>query len=330
MSRIDRLKQIARAISPQKVDFSAFDAELEKIKKSLEETVNIQTVDDVSRKLKQFQSKIDFTPLLNEIETIRNLFGQNTKDLENRIAEKNKELITAGDTRNLTQLNLLREEISNLKGDLSALPKVDLEPLNKIVRDVRSTQLAFNERLSNINLKDYSTTEEATKVLDEAVRTLRVDLLNRLSKYGGGSINRQIYVGNTDALSRYSDVTLKAGSNVTLTVANNNTTKRAEITIAASGSGGGTVRSINSISGNTTAGSTSGTDYVYLVTGTVTLTLPDAAANTNLYTIKNVGSGTVTIATTSSQTIDGASTIVMPLQYTAVDLISDTAGWNVT
>ena len=65
--------------------------------------------------------------------------------------------------------------------------------------------------------------------------------------------------------------------------------------------------------------------------GTLTLTMPDATAgNTNLYTVKNVGSGVVTINTTSAQTIDGSSTIVMPVQFTSVDLISDTANWVIT
>lgn len=143
-------------------------------------------------------------------------------------------------------------------------------------------------------------------------------------------MSRQIFIGGADPLTRYTDINLKAGSNVTITYANNNTTKKVDITIASTGGGGGSVRSINSVSTPTTAGSTSGTDYVYLVSGTTTITLPTAVGNTNLYTIKNVGTGVVTINTTSSQTIDGSLTVSMPVQYTAVDLISDTANWNVT
>ncbi len=82
---------------------------------------------------------------------------------------------------------------------------------------------------------------------------------------------------------------------------------------------------------STLAASASQTDYVYLCSGTMTLTLPDAtASNTNLYTIKNVGSGTVTVNTTSAQTIDGNLTITMPVQYTSIDVISDTANWGIT
>lgn len=144
-------------------------------------------------------------------------------------------------------------------------------------------------------------------------------------------MNRKITFGGTDYLTRYTDINYKAGSNVTFTIANNNTTKMVDVTVAATGGGGGTVRSINSVSVDTSAAAVAATDYVYLCSGTMILTLPDAtASNTNLYTIKNVGSGIITIATTSAQTIDGTTTITMPTQYTSVDVISDTANWSIT
>jgi hypothetical protein len=117
-------------------------------------------------------------------------------------------------------------------------------------------------------------------------------------------------------------VNLVAGSNITITPVGQN------ITIASTGASGST-RSISSLSTPTTLGATAGTDYVALVSGTTTITMPTAVGNTNLYTIKNVGSGTVTINTTSSQTMDGSLTIVMAVKYTSVDLISDGANWNV-
>lgn len=91
---------------------------------------------------------------------------------------------------------------------------------------------------------------------------------------------------------------------------------------------GGISRTIVSISTPTTAGSGTATDYVYLVTGTTTLTLPTAVGNTNRYTVKNV-SGSTTIATTSAQTIDGSATATLPVVYTSLDLVSDGSNWLV-
>jgi hypothetical protein len=96
------------------------------------------------------------------------------------------------------------------------------------------------------------------------------------------------------------------------------------------GSGSGITRSISTISTNTTAGGTVLTDYVYLVSGTTTITLPTAVGDTNLYTIKRTGVNTVTIATTSAQTIDGVSTQTLLTQYESMSFISDGSNWLIT
>jgi hypothetical protein len=93
--------------------------------------------------------------------------------------------------------------------------------------------------------------------------------------------------------------------------------------------GGGITRSISSISTATNAGAIAATDYVYFVSGTTTLTLPTAVGNTNRYTIKNTGAATVTVATTSSQTIDGSTTYLIPTATNSVDLVSDNANWRI-
>lgn len=89
------------------------------------------------------------------------------------------------------------------------------------------------------------------------------------------------------------------------------------------------VKSINSVSGNTNAGSNQNTDYIYFATNTITITLPTAISNTNSYVIKNVGTGRITINTTSSQTIDGSLTALINVQYLSLTLISDGANWNI-
>ena len=89
------------------------------------------------------------------------------------------------------------------------------------------------------------------------------------------------------------------------------------------------VKSINSVSGNTNAGSNQSTDYIYFASNTITITLPTAISNTNSYVIKNVGTGTITINTTSSQTIDGSLTAPIRVQYLSLTIISDGANWNI-
>lgn len=94
------------------------------------------------------------------------------------------------------------------------------------------------------------------------------------------------------------------------------------------GGGSGITRSISSISTPTTAGATAATDYVFKCTATLTLTLPTAVGNQNLYTVK-VTAGTTTVACNGAQTIDGSSTAVLSVANTSLTLISDNANWLV-
>jgi len=72
-------------------------------------------------------------------------------------------------------------------------------------------------------------------------------------------------------------------------------------------------------------------DCVIAVTATgQTITLPTAVGITGRnYTIKLTASGTGTVATTSSQTIDGSTTYSLSAQYKYITVQSDGANWNI-
>lgn len=61
---------------------------------------------------------------------------------------------------------------------------------------------------------------------------------------------------------------------------------------------------------------------------TFTVTLPTAVGVEGQYfIIKNSGSGTITIDAYSSETIDGAASKLLAVQYESMTLISDGANW---
>ena len=63
-------------------------------------------------------------------------------------------------------------------------------------------------------------------------------------------------------------------------------------------------------------------------TNTITITLPTAVGQSGrIHTIKNSGTGVITIATTSSQTIDGASTQSLLTQWSKITVQSTGANW---
>lgn len=136
--------------------------------------------------------------------------------------------------------------------------------------------------------------------------------------------NSNLLVPSQNAVKTYADTKVPKIRSLTINGTTYDLTADRSWTITAAS------KSINIISTNTTADNASNTDYVYLVSGTTTITLPTAVANTNLYTIKRAGTNTVSIATTSSQTIDGsASPITINVQYTSLTLVSDGTNWNV-
>lgn len=70
------------------------------------------------------------------------------------------------------------------------------------------------------------------------------------------------------------------------------------------------------------------TDEVILCTGALTVTLPGVIEGKR-YTIKRLGTGTTTIATTGGQTIDGAATKTLTTQYACLRVYGGTSEWHV-
>lgn len=71
----------------------------------------------------------------------------------------------------------------------------------------------------------------------------------------------------------------------------------------------------------------------YSATNSITLTLPSVSNSVvgDEIRIKNIGTGTITISSDGSETIDGsASNYTLDIQYSAVTLVSNgSTGWEV-
>lgn len=316
--------------------FDSLDKEMQVVTEKLKETITAKTLDQVNEEFKNLQNT--FKPLLTAFDELKVNLINRDESLREQLEQRLKELKTVLSTsQGLNQDRFLdiSVEIGNVEADLSELKNrkpQEIPDFGSQIKDVESKLLALIPR----ERQDLVTEEELQKrikELEEAIKKLRIEILSR-ETLGGGSMNRQIFIGGADPLTRYTDINLKAWSNVTITYANNNTTKKVDITIASSGGGGGSVggmvRSITTTTVSSTIGSVVGTDYVVLANGGVQLTLPTASANTNLYTIKNIGSSSVLVNTVNSETIDDQSTVIMPVQYTSIDLISDSLNWKIT
>ena len=89
---------------------------------------------------------------------------------------------------------------------------------------------------------------------------------------------------------------------------------------------------VNSISSNTVISNPASSDSWIIYNSTsataISVTLPTAVGIAGMrYDIKRSGLGTVTVNTTSSQTIDSLSSIVMTSQYSNLTVVSDNSNW---
>lgn len=67
---------------------------------------------------------------------------------------------------------------------------------------------------------------------------------------------------------------------------------------------------------------------VVLANGTFAVTLPTATANREV-TVKNVGTGVITVTRAGSALIDGASTAPLSIQYAAITVVADGSNWHI-
>lgn len=63
---------------------------------------------------------------------------------------------------------------------------------------------------------------------------------------------------------------------------------------------------------------------------TFTVTLPTAAGiQGQVFTVKNSGTGVITVAAAGGEFIDGAATQILPVQYQSISMISTNTGWRI-
>lgn len=101
----------------------------------------------------------------------------------------------------------------------------------------------------------------------------------------------------------------------------------ADLNALATEANAGTKRTVVTVSASQTLAALTDTDYIVLVTSAGAPVLPTAVNNKSRYTIKNISTVNRTIATTSAQTIDGVTSILIRADQ-SVDVISDNANWR--
>ncbi len=320
----------------------------------VKDDTSLQALDSINNKLDKFKQDFDLKPVIDSINEIRATVGQMQSSTADEFTKSSQaseltkaELLNLIDSNKNELQGMTGKEISALLQKITALEnqlsfqddssKQQGQSLKSIVEGMGKSLTSLTDNYKNSTAdtakktdEGFNTQSKAIKETTQGLEQLKKDTLRRFQQLGGGSMNRQIYISSANPLTKYTDVNLKPGAGTTITYANNDTTKQVDITITGGGAGSGITRSIATTTVSSTVGAVAITDYVVLANGGVQITLPTAVGNTNLYTVKNVGSSSVLVATTSAQTIDGSANLIMPVQYTSVDLISNNSNWDLT
>lgn len=152
------------------------------------------------------------------------------KKLSGKFQEIKKSLLDEFDSR-LMQLPDVTDEVRNLRSEFEA----KLQNLEK--EDIGTIQTQMQDMVSQEIDSDTNLKEEFANKIEE----VRQEFLRKLANLGGGSQNQRIQIEGTVMSTRYADFNLK-GSGVSITGADNNTTKQVDITFTATGiSIGGTI-----------------------------------------------------------------------------------------
>ena len=289
-----------------------------------------QTGEAKTGEIRQLESKLDsvsnqLANLINEVRNdssldagdIRQLVATEIKRIEQSIPVLPDEFDASDIQASLLEHKSLLDGLSilvigeNVRNALEALPVGDKLAIDAI------------EGLTDALAKRQEQLQNATAIIAH-----RLDQIGNVAIAGATNGQALVYQAATDRWIPGSGgggiTSVVGGTNVTI----NNTDPNNPIISASVPGGSGITRSVNNIVGNTTAGSVGSTDYDYNCTGALTLTLPTAVGNTNKYSVTRI-SGLTTVATTSSQTINGSANATLTINNMTLTFISDGANWNI-
>ena len=243
MTQKTKIKNILRALGePSAVSdsFQAFEDGIKKLKKDLEEKVEVRTLEEVNEKLDKFRNRISIDPLVEAVENIERDFNEKSVELINhleyRIGEL-KKLVGKETSSKQEMAEVLSTEIESVRSELLKLEREFQVSIDKIQERISSLPKPEKIELPKIEKVDLSPLEKKIVQLREeaegAIEKLRKDTLTLLSSRGGGNANRQILNNGSVLGTNFIDLNLIPAGGLTISAANNATTKRTDVTLTA-------------------------------------------------------------------------------------------------
>jgi hypothetical protein len=189
-------------------------------------------------------------------------------------------------------MKIVRDDLFNrLKNDIFALQSEIENNLRDMLRRAGKTNEEINNEINNIKNKIDQTTAKWTDAF--------IDTIAGRIKQGNGYYDLADSVNTKVVIDNDTNIKITVYPNVKTVQENTNITLNDEIILV-----------------NTTA--------------SVTLTLPDVTtAQSKLFVIKNINTGTVTIQPSGTATIDDGSNFILNTKNQSVTIVSDETDWRI-
>lgn len=289
---------------------------------------------EIDRKIEKVKVELDRTGLIQSVirktENINDSFIEQVKQNKGKIGEiehtiQNIQGVIPKITTRIEELSVgIKQEIEDSKKPF--ITRDVFDTTSKTLKDsfeeaIKNTGKSLNNSVGDI-VKEIDRTKDLIKETEGKLNK-SIEIVTR--KVGGGNANRNIAVnGNSSTLSRYGDINLKAGSNVTLSYANNNTSKMLDLTIAASGGGGGSVSSVIAGTGINVNNANPATPIVSRASIVGDITVPENSNTATLTSILTSGGPTGSSSVIPIITWDAKGRLV------AVSSVASAGGGNVS
>lgn len=261
-----------------------------------------QGIQNLSERLGVVEDKeITFPDYTEVFDLIGKNIVEKTKEIEAKIP--NIEPI-------ITDITTFRDDLAKIKGrGGSANQQINVNS------SVMSRQYSDFNFVSNTAIRWVASDDNVNK---------RVNIQASLISGGAGGGGASLNVTEVDGAPYVSSVTTIVVSNGTLTDDGGG-----QVTISTGGGGSGISRVTSVLSVSSTMAAGAQTDYVFFPNVGVSLILPTAIGNSNLYTVKNFSPSSVIVLAPTGQDIDGSTSALMPTINESLSFMSNNSVWGV-
>lgn len=256
LARLDEISKNSLGKVQTEAD-KLIEDEVSGMRKQLSDNASVKALGKIEEIFKQLKADFDLTDIQEEIKNLTDDLNTQQKIQSDSFDEKltsfyNELKKSKDEGKKFTSAYVtdLQKKLDRLVGEVGVKGNESTSKEKTFKKEIESINSKLNDFINKLDknitkveaIKPYTAKKdtEHQKAIDELkneTRNLRSDLLSRLQTVGGGAINRQILVGGTNPLTKYTDYNIIAGSGITITTANDDTNKRVNLTFTSSASG---------------------------------------------------------------------------------------------